>query len=123
MARFLDAQYSVVPDHQAVRLPGHLGDELGTSLGIPGITAHRAVFADGPVDRRIVLVHGALGGVGSLAAQLAHWGGATVIGTVRRSGDLDGVDPAIVDLDNAVTAPDAVIAAYGTHTDRTELPF
>lgn len=76
------------------------------------------MFADGPVDRRIVLVHGALGGVGSLAAQLARWGGATVIGTVRRSGDLDGVD-----LDNAVTAPDAVIAAYGTHTDRTELPF
>ncbi|WSF45600.1 hypothetical protein OG548_41990 [Streptomyces sp. NBC_01356] len=70
-----------------------------------------------------MLVHGALGGVGSLAAQLARWGGATVIGTVRRSSDLDGVDPAIVDLDNAVTAPDAVIAAYGTHTDRTELPF
>jgi NADPH2:quinone reductase len=152
------AQYTVVPDHQAVRLPGHLGDELGASLGIPGITAHRAVFADGPVEGRIVLVHGVLGGVGSLAAQLARWSGATVIGTVRRSGDLDGVDPAIVshavaldtddpavairsyapggvhrvievslsanaDLDNAVTASDAVIAAYGTHADRTELPF
>ncbi|MFI6340310.1 NADPH:quinone reductase [Streptomyces sp. NPDC050535] len=152
------AQYTVVPDEQAVRLPGHLGDELGASLGIPGITAHRAVFADGPVDGRLVLVHGVLGGVGSLAAQLARWSGATVIGTVRRGGDLDGVDPAVVshavaldtddpaaairsyapdgvhrvievslsanaDLDNAVTAPDAVIAAYGTQADRTELPF
>ncbi|MFF3941425.1 NADPH:quinone reductase [Streptomyces phaeofaciens] len=152
------AQYTVVPDHQAVPLPDHLGDELGASLGIPGITAHRAVFADGPVDGRLVLVHGVLGGVGSLAAQLAHWGGATVIGTVRRRGDLERVDPAVVshavaldsgdpaaairahapdgvhrvievslsanaDLDNAVTALDAVIAAYGTHTDRTELPF
>ncbi|MEV7892449.1 NADPH:quinone reductase [Streptomyces sp. NPDC002817] len=152
------AQYTVVPEQQAVRLPDHLGDELGTSLGIPGITAHRAVFADGPVDGRIVLVHGVLGGVGSLTAQLARWGGATVIGTVRRSGDLGHVDATAVshavaldaenpaaairayapdgvhrvvevsvsanaDLDNAVTAPDAVIAAYGTHADRTELPF
>ncbi|MFD6280642.1 NADPH:quinone reductase [Streptomyces sp. NPDC060209] len=152
------ARHTVVPDLQAVPLPDHLGDELGASLGIPGITAHRAVFADGPVDGRLVLVHGVLGGVGSLAAQLAGWGGATVIGTVRRAGDLNSVDPALVphavaldtedpaaairahapdgvhrvievslsanaDLDNAVTAPDAVIAAYGTHDDRTELPF
>jgi NADPH2:quinone reductase len=35
------AEYTVVPDHQAVPLPDHLGDELGASLGIPGITAHR----------------------------------------------------------------------------------
>ena len=152
------AQYTVVPGDLAVPLPDHLSDELGASLGIPGITAHRAVFADGPVDGRLVLVHGVLGGVGSLAAQLARWGGATVIGTVRRAGDLERVDPAVVshavaldsddpaaairayapdgvhrvvevslsanaDLDNAVTALDAVIAAYGTHDDRTELPF
>lgn len=152
------AQYTVVPDRQAVPLPGHLSDELGASLGIPGITAHRAVFADGPVDGRLVLVHGVLGGVGSLAAQLARWGDAIVIGTVRRGNDLDHVDPAVVshavaldagdpaaairsyapdgvhrivevslsanaDLDNAVAALDAVIAAYGTHADRTELPF
>jgi NADPH2:quinone reductase len=57
-------------------------------LGIPGITAHRAVFADGPVDGATVLVHGALGGVGSLAAQLAAWAGATVITTVRWTSDL-----------------------------------
>ena len=152
------AQYTVVPDHMAVPLPDHLSDELGASLGIPGVTAHRAVFADGPVDGRLVLVHGVLGGVGSLAAQLALWGGATVIGTVRRGADLDRVNPRTVsqtvaldssdavaairayapegvnriievslsanaDLDNAVTALDAVIAAYGTHADRTELPF
>src|SRR5580700_9489332 len=65
------AQYAVVPGHLAVPLPGHLGDELGASLGIPGITAHRAVFADGPVDGATVLVQGVLGAVGSMAAQLA----------------------------------------------------
>jgi hypothetical protein len=41
------AQYTVVPDHLAVALPDHLSDELGVGLGIPGITAHRAVFGDG----------------------------------------------------------------------------
>ncbi|MET7779941.1 NADPH:quinone reductase [Streptomyces mirabilis] len=152
------AQYTVVPEDLAVRLPDHLGDELGASLGIPGITAHRTVFSDGPVDGRTVLVHGVLGGVGSLAAQLARWGGATVLATVRRGDDLDRVDPAVVshavaldsadpaaairtytpqgvdriievalsdnaDLDTAVAATDAVIAAYATRADRTEIPF
>lgn len=69
------AQYAVVPGHLAVPLPSHLSDELGASLGIPGITAHRAVFADGPVDGATVLVQAVLGAVGSMAAQLARWGG------------------------------------------------
>ncbi|MDQ1040923.1 NADPH2:quinone reductase [Streptomyces sp. V3I8] len=152
------AQFTVVPAAQAVPLPDHLGDDLGASLGISGITAHRTVFADGPVDGRTVLVHGVLGAVGSLAAQLARWGGATVVGTVRRGADLDLVDPALVsravaldtgdpaaairshapggvhrvievalsdnaDLDCAVVADDAVVAAYATRRDRPELPF
>jgi NADPH2:quinone reductase len=152
------AQFTVVPENLAVPLPDHLGDEVGASLGIPGITAHRTVFADGPVDGKLVLVHGVLGGVGSVAAQLARWGGATVLATVRRSADLTHVDPAVVshavaldqddpaaeiranaprgvdriievslsdnaDLDNAVAAVDAVVAAYATRSDRTEIPF
>lgn len=90
------AQFTVVPAEQAVNLPEEVTDETGACLGIPGITAHRAVFADGPVAGITVLVHGALGGVGALAAQLARWGGATVIGTVRRSADLDLVNVSIV---------------------------
>jgi NADPH:quinone reductase len=82
------AQFTVVPAALAVDLPDDVRDEVGASLGIPGITAHRAVFGDGPVTGETVLVHGVLGGVGSLAAQLARWGGATVIGTVRHSDDL-----------------------------------
>jgi NADPH2:quinone reductase len=82
------AELSVVPARQAIELPDAVSDEVGACLGIPGITAHRAVFGDGSVAGRTVLVHGVLGGVGSLAAQLASWGGATVIGTVRRRDDL-----------------------------------
>jgi len=151
------AELTVVPADQAVELPGEVGDELGACLGIPGITAHRAVFGDGPVAGRTVLVQGALGAVGSLAAQLARWGGATVIGTVTRSADLDrlgaavthgvalddgqpaeairahapgGVDRIVevafsdnADLDAAVAAPDAVIAAYATRRERPDFPF
>jgi len=82
------AQYTTVPDATAVRLPEGVDDKVGACLGIAGITAHRAVFADGPVSGQTVLVHGALGAVGSLAVQLAHWGGATVVSTVRRRTDL-----------------------------------
>jgi NADPH2:quinone reductase len=90
------AQFTVVPSALAVDLPHSVSDEVGACLGIPGITAHRAVFADGPVAGAAVLVHGVLGGVAALAAQLAGWAGATVIGTVRRTSDLDQVNsPAV----------------------------
>src|SRR4051794_30404830 len=52
------AQFTVVSADQAVVLPDGVSYELGAALGIPGITAHRAVFADGPVEGRTVLVHG-----------------------------------------------------------------
>lgn len=85
------AQFAVVPSQLAVDLPDTVSDELGACLGIPGVTAHRAVFADGPVTGTTILVHGLLGGVAALAAQLAAWAGATVIGTVRHTSDLDQV--------------------------------
>jgi NADPH2:quinone reductase len=82
------AERTVVPAQLAVDLPDEVADETGACLGIPGITAHRAVFGDGSVSGLTVLVHGVLGGVGGLAAQLARWGGATVVGTVRRAEDI-----------------------------------
>ncbi len=117
------AAYAVVPASTAVPLPDAVTDGLGACLGIPGITAHRAVFADGPVDGRTVLVHGALGAVSSLAAQLARRGGATVVSTVRRSTDLellaeplrqravslDGSDPAAAIREHAPDGVDRVV--------------
>lgn len=77
------AELTVVPVHQVVRMPNGLPMEQGACLGIPGITAHRAVHIGGPVDGRTVLVHGAAGAVGVCAVQLARRSGAYVIGTVR----------------------------------------
>ena len=104
------AQHTVVPDALAVDLPADVTDELGACLGIPGITAHRALFADGPVAGTTVLVHGVLGGVGSLAAQLARWGGASVIGTVRRSEDLRQVDASALEHVVALDGSDPAAA-------------
>jgi NADPH:quinone reductase len=91
------AQSTVVPGALAVDLPDAVPDQIGACLGIPGITAHRAVFADGPVSGQIVVVHGVRGSVGSLAAQLARWAGATVIGTVRTDAEADQVSTATAD--------------------------
>jgi NADPH2:quinone reductase len=115
------AQLTVVPADLAIDLPDSVPDTIGACLGIPGVTAHRAVFGDGPVAGQTVLVHGVLGGVGALAAQLASWGGANVIGTVRYSQDLDQVDRSkmahVVALDGPDTS-DAVLASCPQGVDR-----
>src|SRR5664279_363240 len=49
-------------------------------------------------------------GVGALAAQLARWGGATVLGTVRRSADLGGVKSSLVRYAVALDQPDPATA-------------
>jgi NADPH2:quinone reductase len=115
------AQLTVVPTDLAVDLPDNVADTIGATLGIPGITAHRAVFGDGPVGGQTVLVHGILGGVGALAAQLAIWRGAQVIGTVRHIHDLDRVDrskmPHVVALDGPDPS-EAVLARAPHGVDR-----
>lgn len=75
------AEWCVVPSEQAVALPEGVGFEAGAGLGVPGSTAHYALFADGPIGGGTVLVQGGAGAVGHLAVQLATLGGARVIAT------------------------------------------
>lgn len=63
-------------------LPDSVSFAEGATLGIPCMTAHRALFLAGPVQGRTVLVTGGAGAVGHYAVQLAVWAGATVIATV-----------------------------------------
>src|SRR6185437_11949703 len=76
------AQWSVVPGRQAVALPDGISGELAASLGVPAMTAHRCLFAGGPVTGRTVLVAGGAGAVGHFAIELAKHGGARVVTTV-----------------------------------------
>lgn len=79
------AQYTIVPAHKAVPLPEKASFEDGACMGIPAMTAHRCVLADGPVLGKTVLVHGGAGAVGFYAVQIARLAGAhRVIATVSR---------------------------------------
>ena len=76
------AQWSILPSRQAVPLPPSASAELGACLGVPAITAHRCLFADGPVAGKNVLVAGGAGAVGHFAIELAKFFGARVVTTV-----------------------------------------
>lgn len=76
------AEYVAVPEGQAVRLPEGTSFAQGACLGVPALTAHRCVFADGPISGKTVLVTGGAGAVGFYAIQFARRGGARVIATV-----------------------------------------
>lgn len=147
------AQWTAVPADQAVRLPDGAPYSLGASLGVPAVTAHRCLFADGPVDGLDVLVAGGAGAVGHFAVELAKRAGATVVATVSgeekgrlasaagadhvvdyRAGDaadrIGRLTPGVhrfvevalgsnLELDLAVAADHAVIAAYAASVDPT----
>src|SRR5271167_481553 len=81
------AEFTAVPVDQVVPLPEGVSMEQGACLGIPGITAHRAVHVGGSVEGRTVLVQGGAGAVGASAVQLAHRAGARVIATCRAEDD------------------------------------
>ena len=84
-------EYTNVPAGRIVRLPPGTSFDIGASLGVPAMTAHRAltVSEDGPerlypgaLGGKVVLVAGGAGAVGHAAIQLARWAGATVITTI-----------------------------------------
>ena len=79
------AQETVVPARQAVRLPDTASYDAGAGLGIPAMTAWHCLFADGPLEGRTVLVAGGGGAVGNAAVALARRGGAHVITTASRN--------------------------------------
>ena len=76
------AQFTTVAAAHAARLPDTATYADGACLGIPALTAHRALFWDGPVRDQTVLVSGGAGAVGGYAIQLAKMDGATVVATV-----------------------------------------
>jgi NADPH2:quinone reductase len=76
------AQWTVVPEQQAVPLPGGVSADLGASLGVPAMTAHRCLHVGGLGTGGAVLVAGGAGAVGHFAIELARHAGARVATTV-----------------------------------------
>ena len=84
------AEMAVCEAHQVYRLPAHTGFSEGAALGVPYATAYVGLFVKAAAKPgEIVLVHGASGGVGTAALQLARWKGLKVIGT---AGSPDGLE-------------------------------
>ncbi|MBX2867186.1 MAG: NADPH:quinone reductase [Acidiferrobacterales bacterium] len=75
------AELVVLPEARVIPLPEQASYAIGACAGIPMMTAHRCVFADGDVAGKTVLVTGASGRVGYYAAQWAKQAGANVIAT------------------------------------------
>ena len=81
------AQYVAIDENCAPRLADNATFDVGACLGIPVMTAHRAVFADGDVTGQTLLVTGGAGRVGHYAIQWASQAGATVIATASNAAD------------------------------------
>jgi NADPH2:quinone reductase len=77
------AQFSLVPQERAVRLPAGVSLAEGACVGLPAVTAHRVVTACGGVEGKRVLIRGGTGAVGFYALQMAkHFGASHVTAVV-----------------------------------------
>ncbi len=91
-------EYVVLPVANVAALPDPASYDVGASLGVPAVTAHRALttsehgparLAPGALAGMTVLVAGGAGAVGNATIQLARWAGATVISTVSSTEKAD----------------------------------
>jgi len=83
------AEYVALDSRRAATLPDNTSFEVGACIGIPVMTAHRCVFADGPVKGQTIVVSGGAGRVGHYAVQWAAQAGARVIATASNDTDAE----------------------------------
>jgi NADPH:quinone reductase-like Zn-dependent oxidoreductase len=121
--RSSQAELVLVEVGDLTRKPENISWEVAGGLYVVGVTAWGAVHSVGLNEGETVVIAGAAGGVGSLAAQLARRTGATVIGLASKSNHewlkSHGVIPVeygdgVADRINAA-APDGVDAFIDLH--------
>jgi NADPH:quinone reductase-like Zn-dependent oxidoreductase len=79
------AEYCLAQPSDVATKPTSIDHVHAAAVPISALTAWQGLFdRAGPIAGQRVLIHGAAGGVGSMAVQLAHWKGATVIGTASK---------------------------------------
>ena len=102
------AELAAVPERLAVPVPDGVGWAQAGGFPENFTTAHDALFTQcGLAMGERVCIHGAAGGVGTAAVELAVAAGSTVVATVRNEAMRDGVAA----LGPAVVAPEAFVDA------------
>lgn len=116
------ADYAIVRSKALARKPRTLSHVESATIPLAALTAWQALFDHGELRAgQRMLIHGAAGGVGSFAVQLAHGRGAHVIGTastgsldmVRRLGADEVVDHRTVRFEDVVKEVDLVFDTVG----------
>jgi NADPH:quinone reductase-like Zn-dependent oxidoreductase/glyoxylase-like metal-dependent hydrolase (beta-lactamase superfamily II) len=124
------AEYAVVPVDSLARKPNAMSFEQAAGVPIAGETAYRALHEAGRILRgQTVLIHGAAGGVGSAAVQIARAAGAHVIGTasannlrfLKALGAEEAVDYRARRFEDVVRAVDLVLNAANAETSRRSI--
>jgi len=115
------AEYVAVDSARAPSLPAEASFAAGACIGIPIMTAHRCVFADGDVSGQTILVTGGAGRVGYYAIQWALQAGAKVIATASNPADqalCQGLGATAVVNHRETGWGDAVVDVAGSKVDR-----
>lgn len=115
------AEYAAVPAVTLAPKPSSIGHVESAAIPLPALSAWQGVFTHGRLETgERVLIHGAVGGVGQFATQLARWRGARVVATASRSSFDEaralGADEVIDgrgSLDDALSSVDLVFDTVG----------
>jgi NADPH:quinone reductase-like Zn-dependent oxidoreductase len=115
------AEYAAVPAMTLAPKPSSLGHVECAAIPLPALSAWQALFTHGRLAAgERVLIHGAVGGVGQFATQLARWRDAHVVATASRSSFDEaralGADEVIDgrgSLDDAIRSVDLVFDTVG----------
>jgi NADPH:quinone reductase-like Zn-dependent oxidoreductase len=120
-----EAEYTIALPAELAPKPHSLDFVQVAAVPLPALTAWQALFTHAELSTgQRVLIHGASGGVGTLAVQLAHWVGAHVIGTasarnrdlVRRLGADEFIDYTTERFEDLVHEVDVVLDTVGGET-------
>ncbi len=119
------AEYAVVNVDQITLIPLTIEDIIAAAVPTSGLTAYQLIMDAARVQPgQTVLIHGASGGVGSVAVQIANWRGAHVIANAKakdadyltRLGAQEVIDHVSERFDRLVSNLDAVIDLVGGET-------
>ncbi|CAN5360863.1 NADP-dependent oxidoreductase [soil metagenome] len=124
------AEYIVVKAKEVSTKPKSIGHDKSAGIPLAGQTAWEALFTHGKLEKdQRVLIHGAAGGVGTYAVQLAKWKGAYVIATASEQnvdfvyslGADEVIDYTTEDFASEVKEVDLVLDVVGGATQSKSL--